>query len=84
MKIKNNPNFTLKITYDSKEMAETIYNAILIEHNESQIKSKCIMELRNNTLFITSLATEVSILKASFYSYIRWIKTAESIYKLTI
>ncbi|ABR55768.1 KEOPS complex subunit Pcc1 [Methanococcus aeolicus] len=84
MEIKNKPNFTLKITYDSKEMAEIIYNAILIEHNESQIKSKCVMELRDNILFINSFANEVSILKASFYSYIRWIKTAEGIYKLTI
>jgi len=42
------------------------------------------MKLEKNIIYIETVADELSILKASLYSYIRWIKVAESIYKLTI
>jgi KEOPS complex subunit Pcc1 len=78
------PNFSLEITYDSEEEAEIIYNSILLEHLDTQIKSKSSMKLKKNVIHIETVADELSILKASLYSYIRWIKVAESIYKLTI
>nr|WP_048057993.1 KEOPS complex subunit Pcc1 [Methanothermococcus okinawensis] len=79
----NAPCFSLKLRYNSKNKAKIIYNSILLEHLNSQIRSKSIMKLKNNTIIIETVAPELSILKASLYSYIRWIKVAESIYKLT-
>jgi KEOPS complex subunit Pcc1 len=78
------PKFNLEIIYDSEEEAEIIYNSILLEHLDTQIKSKSSMKLEKNIIHIETVADELSILKASLYSYIRWIKVAESIYKLTI
>jgi KEOPS complex subunit Pcc1 len=78
------PKFNLEIIYDSEEEAEIIYNSILLEHLDTQIKSKSSMKLEKNIIYIETVADELSILKASLYSYIRWIKVAESIYKLTI
>lgn len=78
------PKFNLEIIYDSEEEAEIIYNSILLEHLDTQIKSKSSMKLEKNMIYIETIADELSILKASLYSYIRWIKVAESIYKLTI
>ncbi len=80
---KGKPKFNLEITYDSEEEAEIIYNSILLEHLDTQIKSKSSMKLEKNVIYIETVADELSILKASLYSYIRWIKVAESIYKLT-
>ena len=78
------PKFNLEVIYDSEEEAKIIYNSILLEHLDTQIKSKSSMKLEKNKIYIETVADELSILKASLYSYIRWIKVAESIYKLTI
>nr|WP_292460415.1 KEOPS complex subunit Pcc1 [Methanothermococcus sp.] len=75
--------FSLEIECSSVDKAKIIYDSILLEHLNSQVRSKSVMKLENNIIFIETVADELSILKASLYSYIRWIKVAESIYKLT-
>ncbi len=80
--MNNNPYFILKIKYENSKKAKVIYNSILNEHKDSQIKSNSIMKLNSNTIYIKSEAKELSILKASFYSYIRWIEVAEKIFNL--
>jgi len=74
--------FSLEIDFDSEEEAEIIYRSILLEHLDTQIKSRSNMEVKGNTLKVETYAKDLSILKASLYSYIRWIRVAESIYKL--
>jgi len=76
-------SFSLEIEFDSKEEAEIVYKSILLEHLDTQIKSRSDMEIKGSTLKVKTYAKDLSILKASLYSYIRWIKVAESIYKLT-
>ncbi|WP_421077939.1 KEOPS complex subunit Pcc1 [Methanothermococcus sp. Ax23] len=80
---KSDISFSLEIECSSEDEAKIIYDSILLEHLDSQIRSKSIMKIENNIIFIETVADELSILKASLYSYIRWIKVAESIYKLT-
>lgn len=75
--------FSLEIEFDSKEEAEVVYRSILLEHLDTQIKSRSDMVIKGNTLKVKTYAKDLGILKASIYSYIRWIKVAESIYKLT-
>ena len=74
--------FSLEVEFDSNEEAEIVYKSILLEHLNTQIKSRSTMEIKENTLKVETYAKDLSILKASLYSYIRWIKVAESIYKL--
>jgi KEOPS complex subunit Pcc1 len=74
--------FCLEIEFDSAEEAEVIYKAILLEHLESQIKSKADMQLNANTLNIQVFAEDLSILRASLYSYLRWIRVSDDIYKI--
>ncbi|AXI24882.1 KEOPS complex Pcc1-like subunit [Methanofervidicoccus sp. A16] len=74
--------FSLEIDFDSEEEAGIIYRSILLEHLDTQIKSRSNMEVKGNTLKVETYAKDLSILKASLYSYIRWIRVAESIYKL--
>ncbi|MCS3900664.1 KEOPS complex subunit Pcc1 [Methanococcus voltae] len=82
MKTNNNPYFELELTFNDVKTAETIYNSVYVEHCDSQIRSKCDMEIKDNVIKICGSAEEVSILKASVYSYIRWIKIAENIYEI--
>ncbi|MDK2790191.1 MAG: complex subunit Pcc1 [Methanothermococcus sp.] len=77
------PSFSLKIKFDSTKEAKVVYESIFLEHLDSQIKSKCVMKLEGDTLYLEGAADELSILKASVYSYLRWIKVAENIYNLT-
>ena len=74
--------FFLEIEFDSKEEAEIIYRSILLEHLDTQIKSISDMKVEGDVLKVITYAKDLSVLKASLYSYIRWIKVAESIYKL--
>jgi len=53
-----------------------------LEHLDTQIKSRSRMEVRGRTLKVETYARDLSILKASLYSYLRWIKVSESIYKI--
>lgn len=78
------PSFSLKIKFDSIREAKVIYESIFLEHLDSQVRSKCSMKLEEDTLYLEGTADELSILKASVYSYLRWIKVAENIYNLTI
>lgn len=75
-------SFSLEIEFDSQEEAEIIYKSILLEHLDTQIKSRSKMEVRGRTLKVETYARDLSILKASLYSYLRWIKVSESIYKI--
>lgn len=77
------PKFTLKLTFETPKKARIIYESVYPEHSASQVRSKCKMDLFENSIIISCISDELSILKASIYSYIRWIKVAESIYKLT-
>ncbi|HIP16960.1 MAG TPA: KEOPS complex Pcc1-like subunit [Methanothermococcus okinawensis] len=77
-------NFSLEIDCSSNKEANILYNSILLEHLNTQIKSKGIMDIKENKIHIKVFANDLSILKASLYSYLRWIKVAESIYKLTL
>ncbi|MBP2172278.1 KEOPS complex subunit Pcc1 [Methanococcus voltae] len=81
-KNNENPYFELELKFEDVEIAKTIYNSIYVEHCDSQIRSKCDMNIIGNVIKIRGSAEEVSILKASVYSYIRWIKTAENIYEI--
>ncbi|MBW9221359.1 KEOPS complex Pcc1-like subunit [Methanothermococcus sp. SCGC AD-155-M21] len=76
--------FSLEIDCNSNREANILYNSILLEHLDTQIKSKGIMDIKENKIHIKVFANDLSILKASLYSYLRWIKVAESIYKLTL
>ncbi|WP_245527592.1 KEOPS complex subunit Pcc1 [Methanotorris igneus] len=75
-------SFCLEIEFDSPEEAEVIYKAILLDHLESQIKSKADMQLNANILNIQIFAEDLSILRAALYSYLRWIKVSDNIYKI--
>jgi len=77
------PRFDLELVFETSKKAEIIYNSILVEHDDSQIRSKCEMNRNENIIRIICVSDEVSILKASIYSYLRWISVAEGIYKLT-
>ncbi|MBA2862417.1 KEOPS complex subunit Pcc1 [Methanococcus maripaludis] len=77
------PKFTLKLTFETPKKARIIYESVFPEHVASQVRSKCEMDLFENSIVISCVSDELSILKASIYSYLRWIKVAESIYKLT-
>ncbi|WP_423793102.1 KEOPS complex subunit Pcc1 [Methanocaldococcus indicus] len=72
----------LNLEFDSEEEAEIIYKSIFIEHIDSQIKSRAKMEKYKNKIKIYVEAEELSILKASLYSYLRWISVAQNIYKI--
>ncbi|HIP84274.1 MAG TPA: KEOPS complex Pcc1-like subunit [Methanothermococcus okinawensis] len=74
--------FSLEIEFDSEEEAEIVYRSILLEHLDTQIKSRSNMEVKGRTLKVETYAKDLSILKASLYSYLRWIKVSESIYKM--
>ena len=75
-------SFELKISFDSEEEAEVIYKAILLEHKSSQIRSSATMEIHKNTITINVKAEDLSILKASIYSYLRWIGVAKNTYEM--
>nr|WP_048115602.1 KEOPS complex subunit Pcc1 [Methanotorris formicicus] len=75
-------SFCLEIKFDSPEEAEVVYKSMLLEHLESQIKSKGTMQLNSNVLNIQITAEDLSILRAALYSYLRWIKVSENIYKI--
>jgi KEOPS complex subunit Pcc1 len=53
-----------------------------LEHLTSQIKSSATMEINKNVIKINVKAEDISILKASIYSYLRWIGVAQNIYKI--
>ncbi|ACX73443.1 Protein of unknown function DUF2144 [Methanocaldococcus vulcanius M7] len=75
-------SFELKISFDSEEEAEIIYKAILLEHKSSQIRSSATMEIHKNIITINVKAEDLSILKASIYSYLRWIGVAKNTYEI--
>jgi len=75
-------SFELILKFDSEEEAEVIYNAIFLEHLNSQIRSSATMERNKNTIKINVKAEDISILKASLYSYLRWIGVAQNIYRI--
>ncbi|ABR55156.1 conserved hypothetical protein [Methanococcus vannielii SB] len=81
--ISNLPKFDLELVFENPKKAEIIFNSVFLEHSDSQIKSKCEMSLDNCVIKIVCVSDELSILKASIYSYLRWINVAEGIYKLT-
>ncbi|ENN96577.1 KEOPS complex Pcc1-like subunit [Methanocaldococcus villosus KIN24-T80] len=73
--------FKLILTFDSEEEAKIIYNAIYLEHISSQIRSRAEMKLERNVIKIHVESPDISILKASIYSYLRWISAAQNIYR---
>jgi len=75
-------SFELTLKFDSEEEAEVIYKSIFLEHLTSQIKSSATMEINKNVIKINVKAEDISILKASIYSYLRWIGVAQNIYKI--
>ncbi len=75
-------SFTLNISFDSEEEANIIYKSIYPEHIDSQIKSKAKMNINKNKICIYVESKELSILKASLYSYLRWISVSQNIYKI--
>jgi len=75
-------SFELILEFDSEEEAEIIYKSIFLEHLTSQIKSSATMEINKNIITINVKAKDISILKASIYSYLRWIGVAQNIYKI--
>ncbi|MCQ6253461.1 KEOPS complex subunit Pcc1 [Methanocaldococcus sp.] len=74
--------FELILEFDSEEEAEIIYKSIFLEHISSQIKSKATMDRNKNVIKINVEAEDISILKASIYSYLRWIGVAQNIYNI--
>ncbi|WP_457612443.1 KEOPS complex subunit Pcc1 [Methanocaldococcus sp.] len=74
--------FKLKIDLSSEEEAKILYEAIYLEHIDSQIRSKAKMEREGRSIKIYVEAEDLSILKASIYSYLRWLTVAQNIYKI--
>ncbi|ADG13170.1 KEOPS complex subunit Pcc1 [Methanocaldococcus infernus] len=75
-------SFNLVITFNSEEEAEVIYNAIYLEHIDSQIRSRAKMEREGKRIKIYVESEDLSILKASIYSYLRWISVSQNVFNL--
>lgn len=70
----------VRIAYDSEDIAQVVYSALEPEINLEFTKSLCNINIRGNELLMRVRAHDISSVRATLNSYLRWMACAENVY----